>query len=294
MKISFSGLIALIALISIVGCNSPSSNKNNGDNSVRVVCLSKHLTEMIFALGKGSLIVGRDLTSNYPDSTATITSVGYHRALNPEGIISLRPTIVIHSNDIGPDQVIPQIEKAGLTVKVFPQSNTLDSSRIVLKMLAEYFGVPQRADAILKQMDMDLVKQQSLRKKCVDSPTVMVIQYGQASNRFFILSGRKGAADKMIEAAGGRIALYNGMGSRDLSGEAIAKANPDIILATDVGFEKLGSAEAFSQLPGVAVTNAYKNKKIFKVMEHDLVYFGPRTSQNIVQIMHILHPDLHE
>ena len=114
----------------------------------------------------------------------------------------------------------------------------------------------------------------------------MVIQYGQASNRFFILSGRKGAADYMIQEAVGKVALYDGKGARELSAEAIAKANPSIILATDVGFDKLGSVAAFAQLPGIALTDAYKNKRIYRVMEHDLVYFSPRTPSNIIHLMH--------
>lgn len=86
--------------------------KETTTDGPRIVCLSKDLTEMLFALGKGNLIVGVDLSSTYPDSTRQIQTVGYHRALSAEGIISLKPYFAIHSNYTGHipvnDQLIQQ------------------------------------------------------------------------------------------------------------------------------------------------------------------------------------------
>ena len=126
-------------------------------------------------------------------------------------------------------------------------------------------------------------------KELKDSPTVMVIHYGQANNIFFVMSGRKGAADKMIELAGGRAAIYDAKGARQISAEAVAVANPDVIIATDFGFDKMGGAEKFKDVPGVALTNAAKNNRIYRFEEHDLVYFGPRTAENILKLMKLIH-----
>src|SRR5438067_12154733 len=103
-----------------------------GKKDMRIVCLSKHLTEMVFALGKGHDIVAVDLSSTYPDSAKLLKTVGYHRALSPESIISMNPDLVIHSNDIGPANVLPQITKAGLNVKAFGGANTYDSAIMLL------------------------------------------------------------------------------------------------------------------------------------------------------------------
>ena len=37
-------------------------------------------------------------------------TVGYHRALSAEGILSLHPTAIIHDDNIGPPQVVEQIK----------------------------------------------------------------------------------------------------------------------------------------------------------------------------------------
>lgn len=93
------------------------------------------------------------------------------------------------------------------------------------------------------------------------------------------MSGRGGVANKMIEMAGGKPSHYDAKGARQISAEAMATANPDIIVATDYGFDKMGGAENFKTVPGVTLTNAAKNNRIYRFEEHDIVYFGPRTGR---------------
>ena len=288
--------IILIAGISVLllSCGRFGNKETDAKKDIRIVCLSKHLTEMLFAIVKGHDIVACDLTSTYPDSAKLLTTVGYHRALNAEGIISVNPDLVIHSNDIGPANVIPQIEKAGLKVKVFGGANTYDSAKLLLLELGKFFGAEAKADSVIKKMDADMQAVYAAQQQLKDSPTVMIIQYGQANNNFFVMSGRKGPGDKMIVLAGGRVAVYDAKGARQLSAEAVAKANPDIIIATDFGFDKMGGAENFTTLPGVGLTNAAKNNRIYRFEEHDIVYFGPRTGDNILKLMQLLHPQAND
>ena len=282
-------IILNICFIPFLGCGSFGNKETGNKKDMRIVCVSKQLTEMVFALGKGHDIVAKDLTSTYPDSAKLIPTVGYHRMLSAEGIISANPDVVIHSNDIGPETVLPQLIKAGVNVKAFGGANSYDSAKILLKQLGSFLQVDATADSIIKKMDADMEKVYAAEKELKDSPTVMVIHYGQANNIFFVMSGRKGAADKMIELAGGRAAIYDAKGARQISAEAVAVANPDVIIATDFGFDKMGGAEKFKEVPGVALTNAAKNNRIYRFEEHDLVYFGPRTAENILKLMKLIH-----
>jgi len=187
------------------------------------------------------------------------------------------------------------LEKSGLNIKAFEGGRTIDSTKILLKQLGDFFGVAGKADSLNKKMDEDIATARnvlnSLNRK--DTPSVMIIQFGRASNSFFVMSGRGGGVpDKMIELAGGKPAHYDAKGARQISAEAIATANPDVIIATDFGFDKMGGAESFKNgIPGVALTNAAKNNRIYRFEEHDLVYFGPRTGQNILKLMKLFYPD---
>lgn len=284
-KIIIASFIVLFA-----SCGLAKKEKKPDSNELRIVSVSKHLTEILFALGKGHNIVACDLTSSYPDSAKMLPKVGYHRALNAEGIVSMKPDIVIHSNDIGPLTVLPQLEKLGLKTMAFKGANTLDSAKTLITALGDYFGVPQNATVINRKIDADMLTVAKERAVHTDTPSVMIIHYGQANNVYFVMSGRKGAGDQMIESAGGKVAKYDSKGARQISAEAVALANPDIIIATDFGFDKMGSTENFKSIPGVSLTNAAKNNRIYRFEEHDLVYFGPRSGENILKLMQLIHP----
>lgn len=285
--------LALPAIIFLGACGRFSNKETDGKKDMRIVCLSKHLTEMVFALGKGHNIVACDLSSTYPDSAKLLKTVGYHRALSPESIIAMDPDLVIHSNDIGPANVLPQITKAGLNIKVFGGANTIDSAKLLLKQLGEFFGEEHKADSIIKKMDADIAKAASKLKamNIRDTPTVMIIHFGRANNVYFVMSGRGGVGDKMIALAGGKTASYDAKGARQISAEAVAEANPDIIVATDYGYDQMGSMDKFiTGVAGVSLTNAAKNKRIARFEEHDMVYFGPRSGENIIKLMNLIHP----
>ena len=77
---------------------------------------------------------------------------------------------------------------------------------------------------------------------------------------------------------------------RMASPEIVAAANPDVILLTDFGYDRLGgSMEQIKALPGVATSNAAKNNRIYRVESSELMYFGPRTGENIGKVAAIIH-----
>jgi iron complex transport system substrate-binding protein len=287
-------LFILLSGVLLCSCGRFNNREVDGTKDVRIVSLSKHLTEFTFALGKGHNIVGVDWSSTYPDSAKLIKPVGYHRALNPEGIISIAPDIVIHSNDIGPETVLPQLQKAGVQCKAFGNANTIDSAKMLLKELGMFFSVSHKADSLCNLMDAGIASATNEVKavQIKDTPSVMIIHFGRASNVYFVMSGRKGVADKLIQMAGAKVAKYDAKGAKQISAEAIAIANPDIIIATDFGYDQMGSMDKFiSGVPGVQLTSAGKNKRIVRFEEHDLTYFGPRTGNNILDLMHLFYPN---
>jgi len=283
---------ALPLLVLMISCGRFGNKEIDGTKDQRIVCLSKHLTEMVFALGKGHNIVAVDLSSTYPDSAKLLKTVGYHRALSPESIIAMNPDLVIHSNDIGPENVLPQITKAGLNIKAFGGANTIDSAKLLLKELGKFFGEEKKADSIVTKMSEGIAKAADSLKalNITDSIKVMIIHFGLRNNNYFVMSGRNGVGDKMIRLAGCTPAKYDGKGAREMSAEAVALANPDIIIATDFGYDRMGNMDKFiSSVPGVSLTNAGKNKRIVRFEEHDLIYFGPRSGENIIKLINLLH-----
>lgn len=249
--------------------------------------MSKQLTELLFALHQGDKIVGVDLSSTYPPEATKRTTVGYHRLLNAEGIISLDPSVVVHQGDVAPPNVMPQLEQVGIPIKVYPAANSIDSTKILINLLATEFGQDTAAKRLIAKLDSDLAKADSVVRTYPGKPRVLILHFGRQRNQYFVM-GTRGTANEMIKLAGG-VNAADTSSFRNLSPEAILKTQPDVILATDFGYDRLGSKEKFADLPGIALTPAFKNGKIYRVEEHDLVYFGPRSGEVILDFAKRIH-----
>lgn len=289
MKIKYL-CIAIISFVSLIyGCGRFTNKESDQQksNTSRIVCVSKQLNEIIFALGAGDKIVGVDLSSTYPPEIKSRPTVGYHRMLSAEGIISLNPTLVIHDGNIAPASVLPQLSKVGIPIKEFHSPSTLDSTEILIRNIAKEFGAEQKAGELIAKLNVDLKKAEEQKKQYSDTPKVLIIHYGRANNNYFVM-GRRGNQNTLIEMAGG-VNAADTSGFRLLSAESIANSQPDVILATDFGFDMQGNAEKFVELPGISLTPAAKNNKIYRIEEHDLVYFGPRTGEIVQMLMELIH-----
>jgi iron complex transport system substrate-binding protein len=270
--------------------NSPSGDKGSDKKGLRIISVSKQLTEIIFAVGGDTALVGRDISSTYPPAAEKIKAVGYHRALNPEGIISLNPGVVWNDGNWGPPATIGQLKKVGIPLRQFDGGATIDSTKLLIRQIAGEFHNTRAGDSLCDRLDRDMARADSLRKTYAGTPAlrVMVIHFGQAANQYFVLSHR-GIQQQMLEWAGAVNAADTAQKWKNLSAEVIALAQPDVILATDYGYDLQGSLEKFKQLPGVALSPAAKNSRIYRVEEHDLVYLGPRTGQNVWNLIQLIH-----
>ena len=85
------------------------------------------------------------------------------------------------------------------------------------------------------------------------------------------------------------MAVEGERGMMQLSPEIIAQSNPDVILLTDFGYDKLGTLENIASLPGVSSTKAFQKGRVYRVEEHDLVYLGPRTGENVLLLQELIH-----
>lgn len=61
----------------------------------RIVSLAPNVTEMIYALGAGDLLVGTDAASDFPEQAKALPKVGVGLTPNIEKIVALKPTLVI-------------------------------------------------------------------------------------------------------------------------------------------------------------------------------------------------------
>lgn len=288
MRRLHSVLALSLAAISAAGCARQGGGAAPAD---RVVCVSKQINEFMFAIGAQDLLVGRDLTSIYPPAITKITSVGYHRALNAEGIISLRPTLFLNDGNYGPDAVKAQLQTVGIPILTLNPGATLDGAEALLDTLGTRFNRRAAADRVLAawKAGMDSVYRDTLPWAGQPRPRVLIMHFGQLVNDYLALK-RGGVADRILDWAGGVNAVDSVGGMLRLTPELIAKMAPDVIIATDVGFDRFGSAQKFAAMPGVNLTPAAKHGRIYRIEETDVMYFGPRTPAAVRRMAGFLHP----
>src|SRR5690242_20877651 len=147
-------LIASIgaALISISCSRFRNVSTNSGPQ--RYVVISPIYNEIIWALGAQDEVVGVDLSTTYPPDVKNKQTVGYHRALSAEGILSLHPTAVIHDNNIGPPQVVQQLQQLNIPMKTFTAKNeSFDGTKALIREMGTYFHKEARAEELCHTMD---------------------------------------------------------------------------------------------------------------------------------------------
>ena len=286
-------IFILFAAVSLVTACGRFTNKESGtDHAQRVVCISKQYNEIIYALGAEKDIVAVDISSVYPEQIKKLPTVGYHRALSIEGILSAKPTLIMHDNNIGPEHVVKQLNDLRIPMKVFNSKGVdIDSTKALIQEMGLYFTRQKQADSICANLDKEMHIALETTKKYTTKPRVLIIHFGQASNIYLVMS-KKSTAGKMVEWAGGEMAVTDEKGMKQLSAEIVSKSDPDVILLTDFGYDRLGTSEKIKELPGVSATKASRNNRIYRIEEHDLVYLGPRTGKNILAIQQLIHDSI--
>jgi iron complex transport system substrate-binding protein len=294
MKKTFQ-IVALAAAALLMANCGRFSNAPTNAGTERYVVISPIYNEIIWALGAQDRIVGVDLSSTYPPEIKNVQTVGYHRALSAEGILSLHPTAVIQDGNIGPPQVVEQLQQLNIPLKSFTaKNNSLEGTKALIREMGVFFHKEQKAEELCGKLDAQSADALNRAKQFPENPRVAVIHFGRASNVYLVVGkggeGDGGAASQMIEWAGGQMAVDAKGMQRMASPELIAQANPDVILVTDFGFDRLGgSTDEIKALPGVATSNAAKNDRINRIEENKLMYFGPRTGENSDKVEAIIH-----
>ncbi len=279
----------LFAIISLSSCGRFGNDDKKKENKERIVCISKQYSEIIYALGAEEDIVAVDVSSSYPPEIKELPTIGYHRALAAEPILSMKPTLILEDNNIGPEHVVTQLKDLKIPMKQFGQyENTIAGTDSLIREMGIYFHKEERAEELVNNLNADFEKAQAEATKYEKKPKVLTIHFGQASNIYLVMT-QNSTAGKLIEWAGGEMAVDGERGMTQLSPEVVAQSDPDIILLTDFGYDRLGSTESVGSLPGISSTRAFKEGKVYRVEEHDMVYFGPRTGENIIELQKLIH-----
>ncbi len=260
----------------------------------RIVSVGGALTETLYALGAQAELVGVDTTSLYPQAARQLPSVGYARALSAEGVLSLRPTLVVASEEAGPPAVLRQIESAQVPLMLLHTDYRFEGVLTRTLRLAGLCGRVQEGRALVAEMERSWSQTQAVlaRRASVGkaAPRVLfVLSHSMAQVR---VAGSGTAADAMIRYAGGVNVLGHVEGYKPLTPEAAIAAAPDLILATEQGLQAAGGIDGLLKAPGLAQTPAGRARRVVAQDALVLLGFGPRLPQAVAALAEALHGKL--
>ncbi|MGL5150863.1 MAG: ABC transporter substrate-binding protein [Clostridium sp.] len=309
MKNRFKKIIAILSVfvlsLGLVACGGDSSNKTDGGAKVettqypftvkdsngkeviiesepkKIISVGPNVTEMIFALGKGDLLVGRTKYCDYPEEALKVQEIGSLLTPNIELIAELKPDLVIASTHFK-EEAAKKLEELNIKTIVLYSEENFDGVYSSIETLGKILNSNEKASEIVKGMKAKVASVQE-KVKGLEAPSMYyVVGYGQKDST----AGGDTFIGQMIEMAGGNNIAKDSKGW-GFSKEALAEKNPSMIVLSKYNDTKAAftTTDFYKGLPAV------KDGKVYEIDENKLNRQGPRLADGLEELAKILHPE---
>ncbi|MBK1637047.1 heme/hemin ABC transporter substrate-binding protein [Rhodovulum adriaticum] len=241
----------------------------------RVLSVGGSVTEIVYALGAGDRLVARDTTSTFPQAARDLPDVGYVRRLSPEGVLSVRPDLIIAEEGAGPPETIELLEAAAIPFVEIPDG--YDGAAVLAKIaaVAKALEMPEQGAALGAEVQAAL---DATASAAADTPPRRVLFVMSVQGGRILAAGRDTAANGIIAMAGAQNAVTEFEGYKPLTDEAVTRAAPDaILMMVREGAEDL--ADQVLAHPAIRTTPAGRTGALVQMDGLYLLGFGPRTAQ---------------
>ncbi|MEM8569384.1 MAG: ABC transporter substrate-binding protein [Pseudomonadota bacterium] len=255
----------------------------------RVLSVGGSVTEIIYALGQEDRLVARDSTGTYPPEAEDLPNVGYMRALSPEGVLSVRPDLVIAEDGAGPPETLEVLAGARIPIIFVPDDPSPAGILEKIAVVGDALDVPDQAEILARDVEKQLAEAGAYVEDLAEEtpPRVLFILSAQGGR---IMAGGDGTgAEAIIELAGGENALTGVEGYKPLSDEAVVAAAPEVILMMDRDGDHSAADEELFAMPALAGSPAASDGRVIRMDGLYLLGFGPRTAEAVRDLAAAMH-----
>lgn len=238
----------------------------------RIVSIYPSVTELVFAAGANSRLVGVDSYSDYPPAAKSIAGVGDSFGLDLERIVALKPDLVIAWRSGNVVAEVEKLEKLGLTVFVIEAGKLKDIPRI-LRVIGKLAGTSTQAELAAVAFE---VEWQSIKQSYADRQQISVFQLIW-HQPLMTVNGNHMISD-VIALCGG-VNVFASLPSLTpvISTESLLAADPQtIIISVSLESAAAEMRQWWQQFPSI---RAVKNKHLFFVNPDLLHRQTPRVLQ---------------
>lgn len=211
---------AVTVLSVVFACCSLAEEKH------RIVSTDAGVTNILLSMGLGGRLVGVDVTSQLPEAMEATPRVGYHRQLSVEGLMALRPDIVIGSQDMAPASALRALRSVNVDIVQIPKAQNVEELLLNIDTIEQALGCEACASQLKNRASEKHTELSSIFTERHDYLFLMVMD--QRSIRY---AGSNTGGDALIQLIGGNN-LAEHEGYRNLSLEGLLAIDPDVILVT--------------------------------------------------------------
>lgn len=256
----------------------------------RIVSIGGAITEIAYALDQQDRLVGVDATSLYPEEATGKPNVGYMRALSAEGVLALRPDLILAVEGSGPPGVMDILRGASVPLVSVPEGRSIAGLDAKIELVADALGVPEAGHALAARVHAEMEAAVALTSRVKQRRRVLFV-LGLSDGRP-MGGGQDTAADAIIRLAGAENALQGVSGYKPVSSEAIAASAPDVVLMMRRSGAPEPTPEEVFASPALRFTPAAKTRSLLVMDGLYLLGFGPRTAFAVRDLAGKLYPDL--
>jgi iron complex transport system substrate-binding protein len=249
----------------------------------RVITLAPNLTEIVYAVGAGPILVGNTTYCDYPPEARAIAKVGDTLHPNIEQIIALKPQLILVSTASQLEGFTNQLDERAIAVYV-TDPHDLEGVFRSISALGALLDQPQRADKLVG----DLRARAARVEEALKTARPVRVFY-QVSREPLYTAGRDSFITDLIRRAGGVSVTANVEGAWPrYSEESALAARPEaVIIPTGTGMDEGNRevAEALKKSP------AALEKRVYGINGDYLSRPGPRLVEGLEELAHALHPE---
>ncbi|MEE8413733.1 MAG: ABC transporter substrate-binding protein [Dehalococcoidales bacterium] len=255
----------------------------------RIISLAPSNTEILFALGLGDRVVAVTDYCDYPPEAKTKPSIGSYSTPNIEEIVALSPDLIL-ATSIHEGEIIPKLEKAGLTVLAL-DSLTIDEVLAAITMVGKVTGKGEEASRLTAEM-RDRIKAVTDKTRNLAESERPRVFYSVWHDPLMSAGAGTFQAD-LIQKAGGANIAGELTGWETISLEIVITANPEVMI---VGAMTDADADAnflfITNEPRLENTDARRNSLVYAVDANVTSRPGPRIVDALEWFAVLIHPEL--
>ncbi|KAA3648431.1 MAG: ABC transporter substrate-binding protein [Chloroflexi bacterium] len=257
-----------------------------------IVSTAPSITESLFAMGAGDLVIGRDEYSIYPEAAFDVESIGpVFGDLPLEVILAMEPDLVIVAQIIPAEQVT-QLEELGLTVYWQANPLTFDDLYDNLRSLGQLVGHENDAQMLISSLQDRVAAVVNTLEGVEEKPVVFYeLDATDPDNPW--TSGAGTFIDTIFTMAGGVNAGAELEGDfTQIGTEALIAINPAVIILGDADFGV--TPEMVMARAGWDAMTAVQTGAVYPIDSNTMSVPGPRLVDGLETVARFLHPDLFE